>query len=379
MKTLRAFSRICITMLLCTHQPLFAAQIMGGVSYECYPNSDTIIGITLNRVPIAGGIIDSVNLENKTIIPLGTTSWKDGGFVYDAVFNPEHYYVRFTSGALEGAWFDIRANTSFSISLNIGQNDLSLLSKGDRFEIIPHWTLNKLFPNGGNLKKNNIPAKGTKCSIIAKYTYYDEYGNLKIPEGVNNTYQKFFYYRDFNGDVGWRERRSSDIDWGEQIIEPNAFIVLRQPEESESFILKIAGQVSGCSSSVEVVSLSASNQENYMALPSCADTKLTELTEAFVGSGLMESSIGAVRPADALLVYDNSSYTPNRAPSGTYFYYAGSLSEEGWYKVGTGSPSLRKADNTVIRTGSALVILKKSGSEDNFLRAKYKPFYLKEQ
>ena len=116
-----------------------------------------------------------------------------------------------------------------------------------------------------------------------------------------------------------------------------------------------------------------------MALPSCADTKLTELTEAFVGSGLMESSIGAVRPADALLVYDNSSYTPNRAPSGTYFYYAGSLSEEGWYKVGTGSPSLRKADNTVIRTGSALVILKKSGSEDNFLRAKYKPFYLKEQ
>lgn len=379
MKTLRAFSRICITMLLCTHQPLFAAQIMGGVSYECYPNSDTIIGITLNRVPIAGGIIDSVNLENKTIIPLGTTSWENDSFVYDAAINPEHYYVKFTSGALEGAWFDIRANTNFSISLNIGQNDLSLLSKGDRFEIIPHWTLNKLFPKGGNLKKNDIPAKGIKCSIIAKYTYYDEYGNLKIPEGVNNTYQKFFYYRDFNGDVGWRERRSSDIDWGEQIIEPNAFIVLRQPEESESFILKIAGQVSGCSSSVEVVSLSASNQENYMALPSCADTKLTELTEAFVGSGLMESSIGAVRPADALLVYDNSSYTPNRAPSGTYFYYAGSLSEEGWYKVGTGSPSLRKADNTVIRTGSALVILKKSGSEDNFLRAKYKPFYLKEQ
>ena len=378
MKTFNSFFRICTIILLYTPLSSLAVQIMGGVSYECYPNSDTIIGIPLNRIPVDGGVIDSVNLGNKSIIPLGTTSWKDGGFVYDAVFNPEHYYVRFTSGALEGAWFDICANTSFSISLNIGQNDLSLLSKGDRFEIIPHWTLNKLFPNGGNLKKNNIPAKGTKCSIIAKYTYYDEYGNLKIPEGVNNTYQKFFYYRDFNGDVGWRERRSSDIDWGDQIIEPNAFIVLRQPEESESFILKIAGQVSRCSSSVEVISLSESNQENYMALPSCADTKLTELTEAFVGSGLMESSIGAVRPADALLVYDNSNYTPNRAPSGTYFHYSGNLSEEGWYRVGTGSPSLRKADNAVIRTGSALVILKKSGSKDNFLRAKYKPSYLEE-
>lgn len=378
MKAYSLFFKICIITLLYTHSSLFAAQIMGGISYECHPNSDTIIGITLNRIPVAGGIVDSVNLENKSIILLGTTSWKDGSFVYDAVLNPEHYYVKFTSGALEGAWFDIRANTNFSISLNIGRNDLSLLSKGDKFEIIPHWSLNKLFPNGGNLKKNNIPTKGTNCSIIAKYTYYDECGNLKIPEGVNNAYQKFFYYRDFNGDVGWRERRSSNLDWGDQIIEPNAFIVLRQPEETEAFILKIVGQVSRCSSSVEVVSLSESNQENYMAFPSCADTKLAELTEAFVRSGLMESSIGAVRPADALLVYDNSNYTPNRSPSGTYFYYAGDLSEEGWYKAGTGSPSLRKADNTVIEAGSALVILKKSGPEDNFLRVKYKPSYLKE-
>ena len=52
---------------------------MGGVSYECYPNSDTIIGIPLNRIPVDGGVIDSVNLGNKSIIPLGTTSWKDGG------------------------------------------------------------------------------------------------------------------------------------------------------------------------------------------------------------------------------------------------------------------------------------------------------------
>lgn len=137
----------------------FSVQIMGAISFECPPNGDSVIGIPLRRETIANGILDSVNFDTLSIIPAGETFWKENQFKYDGAKNSEHYYILFTSGALEGAWFDIIQNTSSSVSLNIGKNDLSLLDRGDKFEIIAHWTLNKLFPNGGVLKKNDIPAK----------------------------------------------------------------------------------------------------------------------------------------------------------------------------------------------------------------------------
>ena len=370
------FSWVCCAKAALLCQNAFCAPVFGSMSFACAPDGDSVVSFPVSRIPAASGVVESVDAGALTIVSKDALSGGENAFVYDSAANPDHYYLKFTSGALEGAWFDVSANTSQSVSVKIGASDISSVEKGDSFEIIPHWTLNSLFPNGGVLKKNDVPAKGVKCSIVAKYTYYDESGTLVVPKGVNNAYQKFFYYRQYGNDVGWRERRSGNLDCGDQIIEPNSFIILRHFEEGEPATLKISGCVPQCATAVEVVGLSDSNQENYAAMPSCCDISLSSLTASLVDSGLFAASTGAVRPADALLLYDNSAFDKYKAPTETFFYYAGALSPRGWYKVGSGSPSQRKADDYVLKAGSALVILKKSDGTDTFLRIKYKPPYI---
>lgn len=324
------------------------------------------------------GKADCAVLDKSSIVAAGEPSWVENVFVYQKGVQPDRYYVRFTSGKLEGAWFNIVSNSPYSLVLEISKNELSAVAEGDSFEIIPHWTLNTLFPDGGSLTKSSDYASGTNCSIIAKYTYLDGNGELMLPEGSNRTFQKFFYYRQRNGISEWRERGSGETSFNDEIVEPNSFILLRQPEGVADMELSFAGRVSNAPTALEIGNLSPdSGQDNYIALPSAGDVKLSELTETLIDSGAMNSSSYAVIPKDVLCVYDNSESKTNRAASYHYFYYSGNSSPRGWYFVGSGDPALRRADGHILKSGSAMVIIRQSRGRVEFLRVKFTPEYLR--
>lgn len=126
-----------------------------------------------------------------------------------------------------------------------------------------------------------------------------------LPEGSNRTFQKFFYYRQRNGISEWRERGSGETSFNDEIVEPNSFILLRQPEGVADMELSFTGRVSNAPTALEIGNLSPdSGQDNYIALPSAGDVKLSELTETLIDSGAMNSSSYAVIPKDVLCVYD---------------------------------------------------------------------------
>lgn len=72
LKILNFIGNIIIITLCCKFgDGLWAVPIIGGLSYECSPKGDTVIGFPVNRMPVAGGIIDFVNIETLSIIPCG--------------------------------------------------------------------------------------------------------------------------------------------------------------------------------------------------------------------------------------------------------------------------------------------------------------------
>ena len=61
---------------------------------------------------------------------------------------------------MEGAWFNVLSNNEYALELEIGEAELSKVSAGDSFEVIPHWSLSTLFPDGGGFTPNSSPDYG---------------------------------------------------------------------------------------------------------------------------------------------------------------------------------------------------------------------------
>ena len=85
---------------------------------------------------------------------------------------------------MEGAWFNVLSNNEYALELEIGEAELSKVSAGDSFEVIPHWSLSTLFPDGGGFTPNSSPVYGMGASTIYKYTAFEN-GKIVLDEQRN--------------------------------------------------------------------------------------------------------------------------------------------------------------------------------------------------
>ena len=154
----------------------------------------------------------------------------------------------------------------------------------------------------------------------------------------------------------------------DDIIEPNTFIVVRQPE-TESATISVSGTIPLCSTTIELATYDEiSDQDNYIAVPAATDIKLSDLTSALIESGIFAPTTSPLPIAvDSIYVYDNSVIQKNKAPSKSYFYR--STGNVGWYSGKT------LANDDVIKAGSAILIRKKSTGAPYAGRGTFKPFY----
>jgi len=113
----------------------------------------------------------------------------------------ETYYVRFTTGVLEGRSFDIIENSANQLIVDPDYNEdntaletdlenlINEVSELDSFEIRPRWTLGSVFPNGANIPTTNQflspgssfflrePQIGTNRPVTSQYFYFDSLTN----------------------------------------------------------------------------------------------------------------------------------------------------------------------------------------------------------
>lgn len=346
-----------------------AFPVFGTYSIECPANSDTYVGISTTREPVFTGKVQSVQSGTTNIVAQGEPNWSADQFVYVAKTQTNHYYLKFTSGELEGAWYDIKSNGAYFAEIEIGSSELAKIQAGDKFQIIPHWTLGTLFPNGEGFTK---AVTSTNASTLWKYTSWEEGKGVTTPIGFNKAYLKSYYFRQSGTRViGWRD--ANNVDSTNEVVEPGSFFKIVQPT-NKSAKITINGVIPFTSTSMEVFMTKDENgnypnQDIYYTIPSATDITLNDLTETLISSGVFATSKTAM-PNDTISIYMNQTIGKNVAADYACYYLSrGSVNK---WRTTDGAD----AGNIVLKAGSVIKLRKKSLSSDYAQRINFKPNYI---
>ncbi len=355
---------ISTIFLICAFLSINAAvetNPIGSYKIVCPPDSDTIVSVPFTRAPVFSGELASVS--GKTVVLKDSPAWENNSLVYAAGVQPNHYYLIFTSGAYEGVRFEIDSNTASSVTLIAADDALDASLVGTSVQIIPHWTLNALFPEGASIfvsttgiPKNSLFIKtaneaGVNFKPGAQYFYFKKGG-----------YSQWARLGDMIGD--------NLVNHNDTILQPEDFFFVRTGTTEGT--LNITGQVRMFNSEIRAGTyLANQNQDNYIPNPSCFDITLGDLTESLVGSGIVKKSR---IPADTLFVYNLEGIEKNRSLISYYYYFKaeGSL-DNGWYAFG----SEEKMDSVIIKAASPVIFRKTPMTTPEIKSASFTPNYLK--
>jgi uncharacterized protein (TIGR02597 family) len=306
---------------------------VGYITYTANANSDLKLGLVLEQATTFSGAVSSV-----------TTGAIDAGSdVGDLTTNA--HYVKMTSGALDGQWFQVSSASGTTVTVS---EDLAAggVVANDTFQVIPFWTLDSLFPSGGN-----VPGSADIFNADALVQTFDP-SNI----GTNfATSSGHLYYTGSLAPAGWYDS-SALTPSGSTALNPDIYIQVRNSTSSAANIV-ITGTVPESAVTVNVLSTSTGKQDNLVYNP--YPTDITLATSNLSTSGAVAGSPDIFNPTDVVLVYAPSGSAQNEATIAAYLYYTGSLAPTGWYDSSTLTP----ADDSVIKAGQAVIIRKASGSD----------------
>lgn len=256
-----------------------------------------------------------------------------------------HYvYVR-TSG---GRHFPVVAHASGSLDIEAEAAEIAGLANGDRIEIIPGWTLDRLFPPGQQTTIH--PSTGRLTSGRgSEILFFNEQG-----DGIRLAPSRRF----FLNEDGWIEVGGFTAA-GNVAIAPGQSFLIRHPAGMAETSFVANQQVYTGPVGLPVRAASGSRQDTPVAPPRPVPVVLAALdldaTTFEESSGLDEES-----RRDELLIYDNAAVGINKKPSAIFFRSGGK-----WIQDTTGYP---EADNVVIEPSSGMLLRKAAGGADLVLQ-----------
>ena len=342
------------------------SPVFGVYKVDCPADSDTYIGIPATRTPEFSGVVEGIQTANFKIVAKGEPQWAANKFVYSAGSQPNHYYLKFTSGELEGAWFDIKSNDAYSLEIEIGSAELAKVAAGDSFQIIPHWTLATLFPNGGGFIAGKTIATSTQ---LRKYTSWSESDGLSVPVGKNRAFSATYYFRKSGTKSAWYNSSNKAVN--DEVLEPHTFFKVNQPNELGSTTVSYNGVIPMSKQSIEVFANANVDQDIYFTVPSAVDMTVSEFTASLVETGVFTST-QTLTSIDTLIIYNNETAKIRPAPDLICFHRAKGTKQMWCTSAGT------NVDNYVLKAGSVVILRKKASASDFSQRVVFNPTYVKE-
>ncbi len=358
---------------------------VGAMAITLLGNSDTIVSVPFHRpIEFEGKIqsitnIDEVN-ETALITVTSTPAWAANQFVHNGNVQPNTYYVLMASGQNEGMYYTVTANGSNTLTIDTAGDDVTTIQTvvadgdgmGDIVRVIPYWTLNTLFPEGGGVFDTTSPSGAIDgVSLIVPNT---------TQPGINIAATRSYYYYTGSsfGGPGWRGTGVpvSQIQ-NNQVLPPDVYYIMRKIGEGDVQII-LAGAVPMHSFSTPVGTLEADReQDNFVANPSPVPVTLSE--SKLYESGAIKGSpnIGG-SGADFLLVFDNQFRSINKASSVAYFYYTGSnYGGPGWRRLGASVSQIFDNDmGAALEPSQGYLIRKAFTASPNTSLWRFKPNYL---
>ncbi|MCG8598514.1 MAG: TIGR02597 family protein [Verrucomicrobiales bacterium] len=342
---------------ICSHATDVSSRIVGYNVVDCPAGSDTIVSVPFHLPASFAGAVEgapSVEGSEVTITPKASPVFSVGDFTTEA------HYVQFVEGARAGWVFEVLPHGPSSITIDSAGEDLTNLADGDRFEVIPHWTLATLFPKETQTTIHESSSKlstGRKSRIL----FFDE-----TTDGVSLAPDRVFF---LTAD-GWFQSAAGLPAADDVVVPPGKAFVIRHPatEAATKFVPHQMVVESSWSAPLKV--RAAGGQDNAIALVRPIPVKLSELgldPAAFVDSADNDAN----NRADELLVYDNLEAAINKAPSTIYFRVGG----EWRLDDGDAGATYPVADDHEILPSTGLVLRKAAGSSDETLRWLNTPTY----
>lgn len=354
MKNLNLLASACTALLAASAgiadsraQESVVSAPSGFLRVLCKGGSDTRVSVPFHPVarwsgPLAAAPVDAgagtvrLSLGFPPSIAAGTFA------------NSLHYvYVRATAAA-EGRHFPIVVHEAGAVDIEAALGDLGGLAAGDRVEILPGWTLDRLFPPGQQTTIH--PSTGRLSSGRgSEILFFNEEG-----EGIRLAPSRRF----FLNEDGWIEVGSYTAA-GEVAVLPGQAFLIRHPAGSADTSFVAMQQVYVGPVSLPVRVAAGARQDSIVAPPLPVPVALSSLA---LDAAIFEESANLDEESrrDELIVYDNAAVGINKKPSAIYFRSGGK-----WIEDAAGFPD---ADAVRIEPSSGLLIRKAGGGGDLVLR-----------
>jgi uncharacterized protein (TIGR02597 family) len=307
---------------------------VGVVTVEIPRSSDTFIATPLSLPPVFSGEIQTVSIQNgssATFQPSSNPGWNENELVPAS-------YVLIKSGELEGMFYDVLSNSSNSVTVLTDGDDLSVLTAGVRFEVVPHWTLNRLFVAGSASNPLTPSASTSPLTRRSQVFIYDN-----AVDGINKAPTATYFFTN----SGWFQA-GSNTPSNDVILPPASGFLVRQPSSVPTDVsLIISGRVLLSPLSVLIPSSASNSRDTMIGLMRPVPVRLDQLglESAFVQS----SSTSPLARRDVLMVFSNSIRGSNKGPVATYYMQNGN-----WLQSGTNAES----NGVLIQPGEVLRIRK---------------------
>jgi len=274
---------------------------VGFNTVTCKSGSDTFVSVAFNRSASFVGLVSSVDGAGITV--QGTPAWNNDDFV-----GGSGYFVKFRSGAKAGAFFEIIANGSSTLTLNLAGDTLTGAVEGDQLAIHPYWTLNDLLPVG-----NTTIHQSTGTQSFARKTQV-LFPNL-TGTGINLAASGIFYQTA----NGWHDALNSNQITNPR-IEPDQFIIIRHRTQDGETVFTPVGSVDMHDVRTVLATRTNGATDNPVSNIRPIPMKLKDL--GLISSGGFTPSLGtqSFNRRDTLMTFNNAATGLNKAAAHIYFY-----------------------------------------------------------
>ncbi len=311
--------------------------------------SDTLISLPFHQKPAFTGLVGTVTDltgnsvsagEDVEITVSGSPGWTPTGFIGS-------HYIRIISGVNDGYAYEILDNGAESIQLNGNGGDLSGILGTDTFSVIPHETLDTVFPEPAPAgvvyaSTNPISVDGTEVLIRDNETM-----------ALNKaTIASFFHY---NG--AWRKRGAAfTSDAGAEVLSPSTHFIVRHKAGVADTQICADGRVP-LSKHVIQIDVDAAGNDNFISVDRPVPVLLNDFGSNLISGNIFAPSTNPISvDGDELFVYDNSIAVQNKSANKSYYYYNGAWRLRG----GSFAVDVGADPDHALKPGEAVVVRKKA-------------------
>lgn len=309
------------------------------------PSSDLVMAIPFRTEKLFEGTVSSVGPSSITV---AGTPFTPGEYV-------NLFYVRFTSGAKNGQWATITANTANTLTLSY---DTTGVAPGDAFQIEAHWTLGTAFPawlEGTSFinSAGTLPAaRRTEVRLVTDLTTA-----LNRAPGGAGIY--FFGTHQTNG--FWRSSSAPSANANNTVLNPMQYIVVRNQNTNTTLRVFTLGEVEEGKVGTRVRRDSVDN-DNPLSSGRPVPVSLAELGLAGTSAFTSSPNASPVNRRDEIRLFANTAAGINKsAGAGGIYFHRSDLNI--W--VSSASPAVDVSNVKLIQPSEGFVIRRKGGTPVN--------------